>query len=196
MAITPLFDEQELLAKIAKGDVQAFAQVFEYYRRRVYTVALQYLGSEPAAEDVVQEIFLKLWRLREQLVEVRSLEAYLRQLTKYQCLNTLRRMKLESAHMEPIPKDFEVSVSDTEDQVLLNDTRKIVDRGLELLPPQQRLVFQLCRLEGLKYAEVSDQLGISPETVRSHLKLALRFLRSYVSQHTDLAVLLIIFRIF
>lgn len=196
MATAPLFDEQELLADIARGEVQAFALVFEKYRRRVYTVALQYLGSEQAAEDAVQEIFLKLWRLQDQLIEVRNLEAYLRQLTKYQCLNMLRRMKLESVHMEPIPENFEVSVSDTEDQVLLKDTRKIVDRGLELLPPQQRLVFQLCRLEELKYAEVSEQLGISPETVRSHLKLSLRFLRSYVVKHTDLAILLIIFRLF
>lgn len=196
MATTPLFDEQELLAKIAKGDVQTFALVFEQYRSRVYTVALQYLGSEQSAQDVVQEIFLKLWRLQEQLAEVRSLDAYLRQLTKYQCLNMLRRMKLESVHMGPIPAHFEVSVTDTQDALLLRDTRKIVDRGMALLPSQQRLVFKLCRLDGLKYAEVSDQLGIAPETVRSHLKLALRFLRSYVAKHTDVAVLLIIFRLY
>jgi len=195
MAIKALQDENELLAKIAVGDSRAFAIVYEHYRKRVYTVSLQYLRSELQAEDAVQEVFLKLWRLEEHLTAVKHLESYLMQLTKHKCLNMLRRSKLESLHMEPMPEEFDAPDSDTEDQILLNDTRKVVADGIALLPPQQQLVYNLCQVEGLKYDEVAAQLQLSPETVRTHLKLALRFLRGYVSKHTDVAALLIIFKI-
>ena len=191
-----LYNEPELLAKIAGGDTRAFAVVYERYRKRVYTVSLQYLHSEIQAEDAVQEIFLKLWRLEDHLKAVKNLEAYLMQLTKYKCLNMLRRVKLESLHIEPMPEEFDAVDSDTEDQILLNDTRKVVNDGIALLPPQQKLVYNLCHVEGMKYEEVAQKLQLSPETVRSHLKLALRFLRVYVSKHTDVAAILIILKIF
>ena len=191
-----LYNESDLLNKIASGDSRAFAIVYEHYRKRVYTVSLQYLRSETQAEDAVQEIFLKLWRLEDHLKAVKNLEAYLMQLTKYKCLNMLRRVKLESLHIEPMPEEFDAVDSDTEDQILLNDTRKVVNDGIALLPPQQKLVYNLCHVEGMKYEEVAQKLQLSPETVRSHLKLALRFLRVYVSKHTDVAAILIILKIF
>jgi len=191
-----LYNESDLLNKIASGDSRAFAIVYEHYRKRIYTVSLQYLRSETQAEDAVQEIFLKLWRLEDHLKAVKNLEAYLMQLTKYKCLNMLRRVKLESLHIEPMPEEFDAVDSDTEDQILLNDTRKVVNDGIALLPPQQKLVYNLCHVEGMKYEEVAQKLQLSPETVRSHLKLALRFLRVYVSKHTDVAAILIILKIF
>ena len=191
-----LYNESDLLNKIASGDSRAFAIVYEHYRKRIYTVSLQYLRSETQAEDAVQEIFLKLWRLEDHLKAVKNLEAYLMQLTKYKCLNMLRRVKLESLHIEPMPEEFDAVDSDTEDQILLNDTRKVVNDGIALLPPQQKLVYNLCHVEGMKYEEVAQKLQLSPETVRSHLKLALRFLRVYVSKHTDVAAILIILKMF
>ena len=196
MAIKYLENESELLPKIAKGDAHAFALVYEHYRKRVYTVSLQYLLSEEHAEDAVQEIFLKLWRLGEHLTSIKNLDSYLMQLTKYKCLNLLRRYKLEAVHIEPLSDEFDAADSDTEDQILLNDTRKVLNKGVALLPPQQKLIYQLYHVEGMKYEEVAAQLQLSPETVKTHLKLALRFLRAYLSKHTELSVLLIIFNLF
>ena len=188
-------NENELLASVAGGNTRAFAIIYNSYRKRIYTVALQYLHSEIQAEDAVQEIFLKLWRLEENLTGIRNLEAYLLQLTKHKCLNMMRRRKLENFYIEPLDEAHDFSDSDTEDQILLNDTRKIVNEGIAMLPPQQKLVYQLCRLQDLKYEKVGEKLNISPETVRSHLKLALKSLRAHVSMHTDLTILLILFKI-
>jgi len=189
MPIKLLDNEIELLAKIAKGDTQAFTLVYEHYRKRVYTVSLQYLRSEILAEDAMQEIFLKLWTLTDHLTEVRNLEAYLMQLTKYKCLNMLRRLKLEFLHIEALPEKLDVVDSATENHILLNDTQKVLNEGIALLPPQQKLVYQLCQIEGMKYGDVAKKLQLSPETVRSHLKLALRFLRNHIGKNTDITIL-------
>lgn len=195
MAQLSLLNEQEILAKIAQGDVRAFELIFKKYRKRVYTISLQYLHSELLAEDAVQEIFLKLWRLDDHLKEVRNLDGYLLQLTKFKCLNMLRRTKLEKLHIEPLPEEFEGIDTDTEDQILLNDTLKVVNDGIKLLPPQQKLVYQYSHIEGMKYGEIAQRLDIAPETARKHLREALKFLRSYVGKHTDLAILILILRI-
>lgn len=188
-------NENVLLAKVASGDTHAFAIIYNTYRKRVYTIALQYLHTEMQAEDAVQEIFLKLWRLEDNLTTIRNLEAYLLQLTKHKCLNMMRRQNLENLHIEPLHEGFEYADSNTEDQILLNDTRKIVNEGIAMLPPKQKLVYQLCRMQDLKYEKVGEKLNISPETVRSHLKLALKSLRAHVSMHTDLTILFILFKI-
>jgi RNA polymerase sigma-70 factor (family 1) len=188
-------DENVILAKVASGNTRAFAIIYNTYRKRVYTVALQYLHSENQAEDAVQEVFLKLWRLEDNLTNIKNLEAYLLQLTKNKCLNMMRRQKLEDLYIEPLADGFDYADSGTEDQILLNDTRKIVNEGVAMLPPKQKLVYQLCRIQDLKYEKVGEKLNISPETVRSHLKLALKSLRAHVSMHTDLTVLLILFKI-
>jgi RNA polymerase sigma-70 factor (family 1) len=188
-------NENELLAKVASGDTRAFAIIFNTYRKRIYTIALQYLHSELQAEDAVQEVFLKVWRLEGNLTNIKNLEAYLLQLTKHKCLNMMRRQKLENLYIEPLSEGAEFSDSGTEDQILLNDTRKIVNEGIAMLPPKQKLVYQLCRLQDLKYEKAGEKLNISPETVRSHLKLALKSLRAHISMHTDLTVLLILFKI-
>lgn len=188
-------NENELLVEVASGNTRAFAIIYNTYRKRIYTIALQYLHSETQAEDAVQEIFLKLWRLEENITNIRNLEGYLLQLTKHKCLNMMRRQKLENLYIEPLSEGFDYSDSDTEDQILLNDTRKIVNEGIEMLPPKQKLVYQLCRLQDLKYDKVGEKLNISPETVRSHLKLALKSLRAHVSINTDLTILLILFKI-
>lgn len=195
MAKPSLLNEKELLSLIAKGDTRAFAKVYDFYRKRVYTVSLQYLHIEEKAEDAVQEIFLKLWRQEDQLNSIQSLEAYLLKVTKHQCLNILRRIKLESLHIIPLNEGFEHLDTSTEESIILKDTRRIINDGVVLLPQQQKLAYQLCHIDGMKYAEAASQLKIAPETVRTHLKLALKFLRIYVSKRTDIMALLIIFKL-
>ncbi|MNY54491.1 ECF RNA polymerase sigma factor SigE [compost metagenome] len=79
---------------------------------------------------------------------------------------------------------------------MLAETRKMLNAGIDQLPPQQKAVYLLCKEEGMKYEDVARQLNLSVETVRSHMKHALRFLRNFMSEHTDIATLAVMLKIF
>lgn len=194
MAVRSFVNESELLRQIANGDQRAFKLIFDRYRPQIYTFSLKYLKSELQAEELVQEVFLKLWRLEDRLTTIKDLENYLLTLSRNKSFDMLRRMKLEARSMEPLG-DWDRLTNDTEEEILLNDTRKVLNDGIALLPPQQKQVYQLCHQEGLKYEEVAAKLNLSPQTVHRHMKLALHFLRDYLSKHTDVAAILIILKL-
>lgn len=195
MSIRSLNNESQLLRKIAEGDQQAFKTIYDFHRRAVYTRAIFLLKSEVLAEEVLQEVMLKLWQSSGKLTDGTNLTAYLTTLTRNRSFQLLRRKVLEAKTELEMGKVWTESHNDTEEGILLADTQKILADGIAQLPPQQKMVYELCRIEGLKYEQAAESMNLSVETVRSYMKLALRSLRSYMKSHTDLAVILIILRI-
>jgi len=196
MAIKPLNSESDLVHRIAAGDQTAFRIIYDRFRRKIYTFSLKMLKSELLAEEVVQETFLKIWQLGDDLVKITHLEAYMVTLARNRALDMLRRLELENKAGRNTARDWKEAHNETEEQILLNDTRQILLAGIECLPPQQKLVYQLCHQEGLKYEEAAARLNLSPLTVKKHMQLALQFLRNYIAKHTDIAVAVIILRLF
>ncbi|MEO6521793.1 MAG: RNA polymerase sigma-70 factor [Mucilaginibacter sp.] len=196
MTITPLYNEQDLLFKIAEGDPNAFRIIFNKYHNKIYTFSLRILQSDIVAEEVVQETMLKLWKMGPTLTTINNLDSYLKTLARNLSIDMLRHRELAYKVEKDLGADWIEGHNETEEQVLLNDTRKVLQAGIELLPDQQKLVYKFCHQDGLKYDEVAEKLKLSPHTVRSYMKLALRFLRNYVSSHTDVAAILIIFKLF
>ncbi len=195
MAVNPLSNEKELLAKIANRDQHAFKIIFDHYRPLVYTFSLKYLKSTLQAEEAVQEIFLKIWRLENRLLEINDLENFILTVSRNKSIDMLRRMKLEVKHVVEFESGFEVSSNDTEEAILLKDTKKILDEAIALLPPQQKLVYTLCHVEGRKQEDVAKELQLSPETIKRHSKLALKFIRNYLDSNTELSIILIILKL-
>jgi RNA polymerase sigma-70 factor (family 1) len=191
-----LLDEKLLLARIAEGDESAFRIIYNKYSKRVFLFSMSVLNSEQHAEEVVQEAMLKIWLMASDLKKINNFEAYLRTLTRNRSLNVLSRLQLELKTSKDLGEEWEDIDNGTEEGILLNDTRKVLQAGLNALPPQQKLIYHLSRHEGLKYDEIAQQLSLSPSTVQTHMKLALKFLRNYVKQHTDITVLLIILKLF
>lgn len=196
MAVTPLYTDQELLAQVAKGDSHAFSVLYEQYSKKVYVFALQLLNSELLAEEVMQVVMLKLWQMEDGLNGIQNLDGYLRVMSRNVSYNMLRRLKLEQEGSDVLARDWTEEHNDTEEQILLKDTKKILEEAIEALPAQQKLVYQLCHQQGMKYEEAAKQLNLSPLSVQTYMKLALRFLRAYISKRTDVAALLIIFKLF
>jgi len=195
MTITPLYDEIELLAKTASGDQFAFRILYEKYSKKIYTLSVRLLHSEILAEEVRQEVFLKLWMLGTELTTIDNVEAFLRTLTRNRCLNVLRRIVLENKSDRELSKNYVDTHNETEESILLNDMRNLLNAAIDLLPEQQRQVYLLCQSEGLKYEEIAIRLNISINTVKTHMKRALASLRIHVSTHTDVAVILIILKL-
>ncbi|TCC98281.1 RNA polymerase sigma factor [Pedobacter psychroterrae] len=188
-------EERDLLSKIAACDQRAFKIIYDRYARRVFLFSQSILNSEEHAEEVMQETMLKLWLLGPELENINNLDAYLLKLTRNRSLNVLSRIKLEFKTNAERAESFLDIDNGTEEEIMLNDIRKVLESGIAALPAQQKLVYQLYQEQGLKYGEIALKLDLAPSTVQTHMKLAVRFLRAYVSAHTDLAVLLIIYKV-
>lgn len=188
-------DETELIRRTAKGDQLAFRVIYDRYRKKIYSIAFQILKSEQQAEEVMQETMLRLWQVSGSLNESTVLEGYLRTLTRNRSFNVLRRQVLEAKTAIAQGRDWTEAHNETEEKILLEDTSKVLLEGIELLPAQQKLVYQLCHQQGLKYEEAAARMQLSTLTVQSYMKLALRFLRNYVSSHTDIGALIVIFKL-
>ena len=190
-----IFNEQELLAKIAMKDQHAFKIIFEQYRKLVYVSALKLLRDEHQAEEIVQEVFMKLWLMGEELTKIRHLESYLTTIIRNRSLNVLRRVALVTKADKNLTLKWEEEHNETEERIMLNDYHRILKEGVEQLSPKQREVYQLCYDQGFKYQQAAEELGISMLTVKTHMQLALRSLRKHVQANGDFAVFLILLRI-
>jgi len=196
MTIKSLLNESELLAKVAEGDQRAFTVLYEKYNPKIFTFAFRILQSEALAEEVVQETLLKLWQIGPQAIRISHLDAYLRTTARNRSIDLLRRQQLALKAEKELSYEWDESHNETEERIILNETKKILQEAVALLPEQHKLVYQLCHQEGLKYEQAAEKLNLSALTVQTYMKLSLRFLRKYVRTHIDIAAVLIVLKLF
>lgn len=195
MTVRALYTDQELLAKIAIGDHRAFRVVYDRHYHHLYAFVLKILKSNTLAEEIIQEVFLKLWTQGSKVTAINHVESYLVTIARNRCYDELRRNKLRAhINLEDLGSEYEAH-NETEESIYLNDTRRVIEDAIDKLPPQQRSVYRLCHVEGYKYDEAAKELNLSVDTVQSYMKLALRNLRQQLSQNTDLLIVLVLLKI-
>jgi RNA polymerase sigma-70 factor (ECF subfamily) len=181
--------ERLVLAKIAIGDEQAFAILYKFYRNRVYGYALKILQSTPAAQEIVQEVFIKLWLKRTELAEIANFGGFLRVIVRNHTLNALKKIALQQKNYNQLNQNQTEVDTATENIIQFRETKKLLDDAIETLPPQQKLVYSLCHVDGLKQKDVASKLNISPLTVKVHLREAVKAIRIYLDQHHEIKTL-------
>jgi RNA polymerase sigma-70 factor (family 1) len=185
-------DLNALVKRIVDGDEQAFSIVFLDYSHKIYCYALRLTRSESMAEEIVQEVFMKIWLNKELLVAVEQFEPYLYRTARNHTFNMLRQIAFERNAREAIGKELSESGNEVQETLLLSDDYQLVlDRALDQLPPQQRLVYSLCHQQGLKYEEVAGQLNISRLTVKTHMQQALRTIRNFIKSGVTAFIVLL-----
>lgn len=192
----PLSDEHELLAKLATKDERAFKTVYEKFNRRIYTVSVKMLQSTVLAEEITQEVFLKLWRHGQLFNSFNHLEAWLRTTTRNLSLNAFRKIVLEKKIDKEFLQNFKETHHETEESIVLSEARNAINDAIHKLPTKQREVYLLCQKDGLKYEEVSEALQISVNTVKTHMKRALTSIRTHLKDHIDLVAIFIVLKLF
>lgn len=193
MSATTLHNERELLLAMAKGDEKAFRQLFHHYWRHIYSVAFAFTKSIVLSEEIVQDVFLKVWLKRELLTPVKNFKGYLFTVARNHIYNELRKKSCEQAFAEHLEECFIEISSLPEQQLLLKETQSLVDEAVAHLPVQQRTVYELSRKEGLDHSQIADKLGISKLTVKSHMNKALHVIRrAYQSSTGELLFILFI----
>jgi RNA polymerase sigma-19 factor, ECF subfamily len=192
LSFQPLYTEQELLRLVTEGDRNAFTQLYNNYRNKIYSIAYELTESTTVAEEIVQDTFLKIWVKRETLLEVEHFRAYLFTITRNYVFTALKRIaRKESIEVSAI-QDAPLYDHDTEDRVLNNEYTRILQAAIDRLPEQQKQVYNLIKKEGLKREEAAAALHLSPETVKTHLAQAMRSIRTYCLARLDISIALII----
>jgi RNA polymerase sigma-70 factor (ECF subfamily) len=191
-----LHTEKELLKRVAKGDETAFTRLFNNYRNKIYSIAFDFTESSAIAEEIVQDVFLKIWIRRDSLNSITHFSAYLFTITRNYMFTALkriaRRQNIESKAVEDAPLFDE----DTEARLLHKEYATILQEAIGRLPSQQREVYLLIKEKGYKREEAASALQLSPETVKTHLAQAMRNIRAYCIARLDVFMLVIFISLF
>jgi RNA polymerase sigma-70 factor (ECF subfamily) len=179
-------EEHSLLERIAHGDQAAFAQIVDKYTNIIYPYLLYWLKRTHEAEELTQDIFLRLWRNRAKLPHLENFPGYVFVVTRNRANSALKAQLLGS---EEINDDRLSSLLTDPSRSLENkELAAILDEGIDALPPRRREVFLLSRLEEQTYEAIAERLGISRSAVRQHIVEALVFLRHYLKEHAGIIV--------
>ncbi len=187
MAVEKSYNEQALLQLLAEGDQFAFTEIFDRYKDMVYGAAFQLLKSPTSAEEVVQDVFMKVWIKRQEFTSVHNLPAFLFKVTRNLILDRLKRMAYDLAMQRHLSRNR--TSSPASDQRTLDlEMQNIIREAIERLPTRQRFVYILAKELGYKSSQIAREMSISKLTVKKHLRLAMQFVRQYVRSRMDLGL--------
>jgi RNA polymerase sigma-70 factor (family 1) len=170
------------LEEIDRSDRCKFTALYHANKEKVFEYAFLLTQSSFHAEEVVQEVFLKIWVIRRQLAAIKNLDGWLYTMARNKTLDHLRKISCELEVQQKLRTEGIVAVNSTLEGVESRQERLLVMQALETLSPQKKTVYLLIREGGLKREEVARLLRLSPHTVRVHLQSALRQIRSIVKE--------------
>ena len=174
----------QLSIRIKIGDKQAFELLFKTYYPTLCSFSNKYLINPEEAKDVVQDVFLKLWENRNEIDPKESLKAYLFRITANNSIDKLRRRKVKTKYDDVLKLVYIDSYEPSPHNSLLEqELSEYIDHALKKIPPQCRKVFDLSRIEGLKYNEIAEFLKISVKTVEGHMSKALAIIRTELREY-------------
>jgi RNA polymerase sigma-70 factor (ECF subfamily) len=184
--------EKNLLSALKNGDVKAFDKLFADYGKRLYYFALGYLKSDEEAEEVVQEVFLRIWRNRKHLNPDLSFKAYLFKIAYHYILELFEHIKRKNAYKHKIIEESLVFTDETNERLNYQMLLEKVEMLIEKLPPRQKEILLKRKKEGIPVKEIAQQLGISQKTVENHLTEAIKNLKNELGKE-DVSVLFFCF---
>ena len=173
------YEEQKLISLLKEGSEYAFQLIYDQHRNRIYVTAIRFLKSPLIAQDVVQEVFLKLWFERKNIDPSKSLSAWLYTIAKNNILNQLKKVAHEWNYLDKQSFLQTKSINFTENKILENDYNYHLQKAILALPEQQRNVFKLAREQSFTYNQIGEKLGISPLTVKTHLSRSVVSIKKY-----------------
>jgi len=183
--------DKDLLILIQKDDKVAFYNIYERYSKRLYGFVIRYIKLEADAEEIVQEVFVKIWESRNKIDVYSSFEVFLFTIAYNTTMSLLRKRSSEKKYLDHLKAIQINNAPDLIDEIHFNELTERVQSLLNELTPRQKEIFQLSREEGLTHDEIAKKLNISVNTVKKHMVNTLAFLKSHIDNRLLINLLFI-----
>lgn len=179
-----LDNKSRLISRLKKGDEKAYAYLIDTYNRKLCLYANSLMNDIPLAEDIVQNVFIKVWEKRNNLKTDFSIKSYLYKSVYNGCINEYKKNQsvtaLEKKYFEGLDRIIEDKDEDTLEKLIL----KVKD-AIQVLPPKCKEIFLLSKKEGLTNIEISEYLNISKNTIERQITIAFSKIRENIGNNTD-----------
>lgn len=179
-------EERELLLKLQKGDHHAFNQIYDHYKIQLGLRILRMVKSTEIAEELLQDMFMRLWTNRENIDPSKSVKAYLYQIAKNMVIDLMRRASKEQHILQQIIQSSSEIYDHVEESLFRKENEAILQLAIDQLPPQRKKIFVHCKLEGMSYKEVAELYSISTSTVNDHIQKSTHLIREYLMKKPGL----------
>ena len=181
-------DEKALLLQLKDGDERAFEILYNNYKFRIAGNLFKLLKSDDIVKEVLQELFFKIWEVRAQIDPEKSFKSYLFRIAENLVYDYFRKVAKDKRLLtQLVASSSELYLHIEEDMLSKEDAQKL-QHAINLMPPQRKMVFTLCKLEGKSYKEVEEIMSINAKTISSHMLQANRFLKSHFGGSSTLTI--------
>ena len=178
----------DLVTALRTGSEPAFRELFNRYGGKVFRYVMRFVPTEPVAEELIQDVFMKVWNYRENLDAAQSFNNFLFRITKNHILNYLRDTQRDVA----LNKEYRLSLSSfhnaVEESLIHEEYIELANKAIALLPDKRRSIFIMSRLEGKSYEQIAQALDISKDTVRLQMIKSIKSIREYLRLHGDVPI--------
>ena len=174
--LTKLSNIKNLLHQLStKDDERAFEQIYDLFYSKMYATAFQYLKNKPLAEEVVSDIFCRIWKKRQNMGEIKNFESYVFISVKNLSLNYIRNnSKVSNESLDEQSYYISDPVALPDEVMQAHELQDLLENSIENLPKKCRAIFKMIRFDGLKYKEVASELNISVNTVDTQMRIAMK----------------------
>jgi RNA polymerase sigma-70 factor, ECF subfamily len=182
--------EKDIIERLKSGDRTAFELLFQFYYPGLVIYATQFAVDRGQAEDIVQNMFVRLWEKRQRVQLVDSLKGYFFTSVRNSCLNSLKHQQVESKYIGQLYDLSEKNLLYQPNLYIASELQEIIRQAIDELPERCREVFVMSRLDQLKNDEIAAKLNLSKRTVETHISHALKVLRVKLKDYLPLLILL------
>ena len=188
-------NDTELIRGICEKDKQSFEHLYKLYYQKLFLLCYKYVRNQERAEEIVHDVFLKIWDNAAELSIKQSLGSYLSKSVINTALNTIKKEKRNDIHIEKYQNTFEEAEEFNDEAQLLEDKLIQLEQAIETLPPQCKKVLMMSKFDKCKQQEIADTLNISIKTVKNHLTNGYEKIRTIITKEHTFLITVVIFQL-
>lgn len=183
------YDERLLLEAVSRGDERSFQLFFDTFRPGLFAYISKFVKSVPVAEELVMDIFTKLWVGRDLLTQIDDMDAFLFRIARNKSIDFLRSVARDPRFEELLWEQMQPhSAEDPDARLMIREFEEMLSRAIQLLSPQRKKVYEMSRKQEMTHDQIAAELQISKATVNNHIVEAQRFIKNYLGKNLDLTL--------